>query len=87
MSDESYLIPGTNGRRPVMGHLTACRKCGRKVLVELALIGTPHHIAVMVNCGECLEEPSERIRKEHPEILAQVEKWLHGRSNQTEPEA
>jgi len=32
MEDETYRIPGTNGRFPIMGHLTACRKCGRKVL-------------------------------------------------------
>lgn len=86
MKEESYRIPGTNGRLPVMGHLTACRRCGRKVLVELALIGAPHHVAVMVTCGECLE-PSEQMRREHPEIVSAVEKWLRDGSEPNEPEA
>lgn len=65
----------------VMGHLTACHKCGRKMVVELPLIGVPHHLGVTVTCGECLVMTDE-FRKEHPKIASKVEDWLHaGREN------
>ncbi len=77
MNHETYHLPGTSGSLPVMGHLTACHKCGRKVLVEMGLIGTPHHIGVSVTCGECLVV-SEQFRKEQPEVLSKLESWLRG---------
>jgi hypothetical protein len=86
MKDETYRIPGTNGSLPVMGRLTACHKCGRKVLVEMGLIGVPHHVGLSVTCGECIV-PTEQMRKEHPEIVSKVENWLRGDSECDEPEA
>jgi hypothetical protein len=85
MNDYTYRLPGKNGGLSVMGHMTACKKCGRKVLVEMGLIGVPHHVGLVVTCGECVE-PSEQIRKEHPEIVSKVENWLHGGTGQDEPE-
>ncbi|MHB1425109.1 MAG: hypothetical protein ACYC3I_18210 [Gemmataceae bacterium] len=86
MNDETYRLPRTSGRLSVMGHLTACRTCGRKILVEMALIGTPHHVGVSVNCGECLVL-TDQMRKEHPEIASKFESWLKGGSQRDEPEA
>ena len=60
----------------VMGHLTACHKCGRKMVVEMALIGVPHHTGVSVTCGGCLVV-TEQIRKGHPEVASHIERWLH----------
>ena len=60
----------------VMGHMTACHKCGRKMVVEMALIGVPHHLGVTVTCGDCLVV-TEQFRKEHPEVASQIERWLH----------
>jgi hypothetical protein len=51
--DETYYIDGDQGLA-VLGYLTACHKCGRKILVEMGLIGVPHHTGVSVTCGECL---------------------------------
>lgn len=73
-ADETYLIDGDFGLT-VMGHLTACHKCGRKILVEMGLFGVPHHTGVSVTCGECLVL-SKKFRKEQPEIVAKIESWL-----------
>ncbi len=70
--DDTYYI---DDGLTVMGHLTACKKCGRKVLVEMGLIGVPHHLGVTVTCGDCLVVP-EQFRKGHPEIVSKIERWL-----------
>jgi hypothetical protein len=76
MADEADDTYSLQGDLDVMGHLTACRQCGRKILVEMALIGVPHHVGISATCGECLVL-SEQFRKEHPRIIAKIEKWLH----------
>jgi hypothetical protein len=72
-ADDTYYIEGD---LDVMGHLTACQKCGRKLVVELALIGVPHHVGVYVTCGNCLVLPGQ-FRKEQPAISAKIDGWLH----------
>jgi tRNA pseudouridine-54 N-methylase len=79
MKDDSFHLPGKNGGLSISGHLMSCHKCGRNVMVELVLIGVPHHIQVIVTCGECVE-PSKQIRKEYPEIVTKVENWLRSGS-------
>ena len=55
---------------------TACRKCGRKILVEMGLIGVPHHSWIMVTCAECVQPPiNDAFRGNHPEAAAEIEKW------------
>jgi len=73
-ADDTYSIEGDHGLT-VLGHLTACHKCGRKILVEMGLIGVPHHTGISVTCGECLVL-SKRFHKEQPEIVAKIESWL-----------
>ncbi|HTU90547.1 MAG TPA: hypothetical protein VMF69_10770 [Gemmataceae bacterium] len=75
MADEAGDTYYIEGELDAMGHLTACNKCGRKILVEMALIGVPHHVGVTAICGECLVLP-EQFRKEHPKIAAKIEGWL-----------
>ena len=70
---DTYYI---DGDFTVVGHLTACSKCGRKMLVEMALIGSQHHVGVTVVCGNCLVV-TEEFRKEHPKIVSTIENWLH----------
>ena len=56
---------------------TACRKCGRKILVEMGLIGVPHHTWVMATCADCLQVPiSDAFKERRPEAAAEIEKWL-----------
>lgn len=72
--NETYYFDGEDGLN-VMGHLTTCHKCGRKILVEMGLIGVPHHTGLSVTCGDCLVL-SKRFRKKHPKIAAKIESWL-----------
>jgi len=78
--DDTYYI---DGDLTVMGHLTACNKCGRKILVEMVLIGAQHHVGVSVTCGDCLVVP-EQFRKEQPEIASKIESWLQGGRENTQ---
>ena len=71
-SDDTYYIEDD---LTTVGHLTACNKCGHKILIEMALIGSQHHVGVTATCGDCLVVP-EQFRKEHPEAVSKVEKWL-----------
>jgi len=72
--DPTYYI---DDALTIMGHLTACNKCGRKILVEMALIGAQHHVGLTATCGECLMLP-EQLRKEYPRIAAKIDRWLQG---------
>ena len=40
----------------MIGQLEVCPKCGRKILVERALIGTNHTTLTLVTCWDCLTE-------------------------------
>ena len=72
---DTYYIDGKFG---VMGHLVACGKCGRKIIVENVLIGTNHNISVIAKCADCFEI-SETFRRDYPndaeEIEALVNEW------------
>ncbi|HTU19642.1 MAG TPA: hypothetical protein VMG10_16395 [Gemmataceae bacterium] len=72
--DHTYYIDDS---LTVMGQLTACNKCGRTILVEMALIGVQHHVGLTATCGECLMIP-QQFRKEHPQIAAKIDRWLQG---------
>jgi len=72
--DNTYFLDGDHGLA-VLGQLTACSKCGRKILVEMGLIGVPHHTSISVTCGECLVL-SKKFRKQQPEIVSKIERWL-----------
>jgi len=55
----------------------ACPKCGRKILVEMGLIGVPHHSWIMATCAECVKVPiNDAFRERRPEAAAEIEKWL-----------
>lgn len=60
--------------------LKACRKCGRKILVEMGLIGSPHHSWIMATCAECVQTPiNDAFKEKHPGAAAEIEKWLQAR--------
>lgn len=67
--------PGAAFGMTVMGHMVECGKCKRKILVEMPLIGVPHHTGVQVTCGDCLVL-ADSFRNEYPEQAKQVEEWL-----------
>jgi len=70
MSD-TYHIPGLT---PQQGHMLSCRKCGRKILVEILLTGVSHNGQVGAICGACLEV-SEPFSQNHPDIARRLREW------------
>ena len=73
--ENGYYIPASEENHfAVIGHFCQCKKCGRKFVVEMALIGTIHHHNPVVICTECLELNEEFDRK-WPEIAKQIEAW------------
>jgi hypothetical protein len=60
-------------------HKLQCQKCGRKILVEMALIGVPHHTGVAATCAKCIQLPlDEEFRQKHPDKAKDIEEWIKG---------
>jgi hypothetical protein len=57
-----------------MGELLACKKCGRKILVEMAINGTIHHMGTSATCADCIEYTDD-FREKNPNVVEQIEKW------------
>ncbi|MCI0407559.1 MAG: hypothetical protein L0191_03180 [Acidobacteria bacterium] len=54
-----------------------CRHCGRKILVEMGLIGVPHHTWVHATCAACIPLPiNETFRAQSPAAAVDLEQWL-----------
>jgi hypothetical protein len=78
MTKKTYQLrpkPGAAFGLTVYGHFAECNKCKRKILVELPLIGVPHHTDVQVTCADCLVV-SDVFKTEYPEEAKQIEEWL-----------
>lgn len=61
----------------------ACRKCGRKILVEILLVGTSHNADIIATCAECLKLPlDEKFAGEHPEAAKDITAWVEGAKNE-----
>ena len=69
--DRGYYI---EGEFDVVGSFLKCPKCGKKILVEVALCGTNHNVGITVICAECVIIVEE-FRLSHPEQTAAIEKW------------
>lgn len=55
-----------------------CGKCGRKILVEVLLIGSNHNADVMVNCAECLKKSGvhPEFKKRYSKAASDIERWI-----------
>lgn len=71
--EDAYFIENESGINS-MGHLCQCTKCGRKIAIDLPLIGTRHHMDPMVNCGECID--LKAVDKNFPDIARKMKNWL-----------
>jgi hypothetical protein len=71
--NNQYFIQGTSGF-DTMGHLLTCQKCGKKILVEVVLMGTNHNTAIQATCLDCLKL-SEEFRSLHPKVADQIDHW------------
>lgn len=79
--EETYYLPPIYEPEYIpggMGHMLKCRKCKRKILVSMGLIGTVHHMGTCVVCAECLEVVEE-FRKQHPDIAKRLDDWKNGK--------
>ena len=68
---KSYYIPG---EFPVSGHLVACPKCGKKIVIEIPLCGVSHNLGVFAHCAGCMEV-NEKFKNEFPDIAKQIEEF------------
>jgi hypothetical protein len=76
--DADTLFVQSPGQPPVVGYLLRCPACGRKVLVEVALLGTNHNLSVSATCAECLPPLLPGIARRHPDVAARLERWVRG---------
>ena len=62
----------------VINHKAQCSDCGRKILVFLMSIGTPHQFVNSVVCGECLAKKGidKKWAKDNPGEAKELEAWL-----------
>lgn len=56
-------------------HKLACKKCGRKILVEIVM-GTNYSVIVIATCAECLGVLDETFCKERPEEAKSIQLWI-----------
>lgn len=70
----TFYIPNVGDGVALAGHKTNCRKCNKKIFVQLPLFGIPHHFDALAVCGECLDIDAE-FKKEYPEIAEDLLKW------------
>ena len=55
---------------------SACKKCNRKILVEVILIGTNHNSVVISTCADCLElDETSNFKKENLDAFNDIQKW------------
>lgn len=78
ITEDTFYIPNAGDCVALCGHKTKCSKCDRKILVQLPLIGVPHHMDVIVCCSECLNI-TEEFKKDHPEVAADLKRWKNER--------
>ena len=64
-------MAGKTPEFPVVGKLACCHKCGRKILVERALIGVNHTLDVIATCWECLDEETQEKAKDTYKLKAE----------------
>ncbi len=57
----------------IMGHLTKCQKCGRKMIIEVGQAGVNHDTNIWVTCAECTKLEDE-FRVKFPKVAEFIEK-------------
>jgi len=53
--------------------------CGRKILVQIALIGDSHNLGVSIVCGDCIRagRVDREYKKHNPELAKEIEDWAN----------
>ena len=62
----------------VIHYKAACSDCGRKILVMLTSIGSPHQFVNSVVCGECVVKKgiNKKWAKDNPGEAKELEAWI-----------
>ena len=65
-------------RMPIATYYTKCGICGKKILVQILLMGTNHNACVSTTCGSCLKENgiNAQYKKKDPEEAQKIEAWV-----------
>lgn len=79
MSNTYYI----SGDTPILGYLSECPKCHRKILIETILCGVSHNVSVTAVCAECVDIPAE-FQEKNPEVSKQIKEWA-GRNEELPP--
>lgn len=80
MDNSLYFAAKDDGCIDGMTHLLSCRKCKRKIMVSIYLMGTIHHAGTAVECAECVEIKDD-FKKEFPKECLIIETWINGSSD------
>ena len=60
---------------------TACQGCERPILVEMGLIGVPHHTWVLATCAACIVLPiSDTFMTQSPDAASAIAAWVEKQS-------
>lgn len=78
--NKTYYIPSNKDgfSLAALGEFCTCKKCGRKIIVEMGLIGTTHHFGLTVTCADCMEICDE-FKTNHPDVVQRIEDWKAGK--------
>ena len=62
---------------PLETHFVRCSSCGRKTLVQIALFGVSHNLAVSTMCGDCIKKNgvNPEYKKRDPVTAEKIETW------------
>lgn len=73
---KGFQFKSESGFLDVYGYIVECNVCRRKVFLEFAVNGSPHHSEPQITCGECLVI-SDGYRAAHPEAAILIEEALN----------
>jgi hypothetical protein len=81
MEKNYYYIPATEEAPfAAMGEFLSCRHCKRKILVEMGINGTIHHMGTSAVCADCLVI-REEFRQKFPDVTRQIEEWKNAKAD------
>lgn len=72
--ENTFYIADAGDGVSLVGHKTYCKKCKRKILIQLPLFGVPHHFDAIPTCAECLEI-NDDFKNDHIEIANDLLNW------------
>lgn len=72
---DGYLV---HDGSDIQGSFLTCRKCGRRILVEIVLCGVSHNTSITATCAQCIGTVNEEFKARHPEAAQKIEEFIRG---------